>query len=405
MEAPKEFIDEKERLNELDSYDIMDSETEKDFDNLTKLASEICGTCISLVSLLDDKRQWFKSSYGLDQKETPKEFSFCAHAIHFPDEAFVINDARIDPRFHDNPLVIDDPYVIFYAGIPLITENGYPLGTLCVLDNKPNEISNEQIEALRILSKQVFNLIELRKKKIQLEEQNSLLERKNEEIEHFAYRAAHDLKSPIFGIKMAVNIVLNDESLGEEKVTSMLESIKNSSDSLMNLIDQLFEFSRIDQISVRNKSEISPPVVIENLKSIVVPPSNCSINLVTDLDKIEVNETGLNLVLQNLVTNSIKYCNKPKILIDIGIEERDNEYAFYVKDNGPGIDRKYKEKVFEPFKILDTRDKFGERGTGFGLASVKKVVDKMGGTISFESEEDDGTKFVFTVSKWRYTKI
>ena len=139
---------EKERLRELESYNIMDSETEEDFDNLASLASEICKTNISMVSLLDDKRQWFKSTCGFNVRETPKEQAFCAQAIKNPNEPFIVPDARKDHRFSDNPLVVADPFVVFYAGIPLISENGFPLGTLCVLDHKPKELSKEQLESI-----------------------------------------------------------------------------------------------------------------------------------------------------------------------------------------------------------------------------------------------------------------
>ena len=182
MIEPGETKNEKERLRELESYGIMDSDIEEDFDNLTHLAAQICGTNISLVSLVDDQRQWFKSRYGLAAPETPKAFAFCGHAIHQPDQVLIVKDARRDERFHDNPLVTDEPFVIFYAGVPLISQNGYPLGTLCVIDDKPKELTEQQIGALRALSNQVMNLIELRKKKRQLQEKNLLLERKNEEI-------------------------------------------------------------------------------------------------------------------------------------------------------------------------------------------------------------------------------
>ena len=158
---------EKERLEELFSYEILDAMAEKDYDNLTAIASEICDTPISLISLIDDKRQWFMSNHGLAAKETPKEYAFCAHAIHHPDDVLIVQDSRTDERFIGNPL-LEDPGVIFYAGVPLKTKNGYALGTLCVIDNKPKLLSKSQIKSLRALSNQVMNLLELRKSEIML---------------------------------------------------------------------------------------------------------------------------------------------------------------------------------------------------------------------------------------------
>lgn len=132
----------------------------------------------SLVSLLDEKRQLFKSHHGLRVSETPKELAFCAHAINQPSNILIVEDAREDVRFHDNPLVTDNPYVIFYAGISLVNENGYPLGTLCVIDSKPKKLSSTQINALNALSAQVLTVMELRRKKFQLEASNALLEEK-----------------------------------------------------------------------------------------------------------------------------------------------------------------------------------------------------------------------------------
>lgn len=172
MIKPLDHEFEKERQIELDSYHILDTLPEKDYDEITLLASRICNTPISLISLLDDKRQWFKSHHGLGASETPKEFAFCAHAINDSTNTMIVKDSRKDERFHDNPLVTDGPNVVFYAGVPLISENGLPLGTLCVIDNKPSDLDEWQITALKALSNQLINLLDLRKKKILLERRN-----------------------------------------------------------------------------------------------------------------------------------------------------------------------------------------------------------------------------------------
>lgn len=159
MITPKKHNNEEERLRDLESYSIIDSLPESDYDNLTRIASQICNTPISLVSLLDDKRQWFKSHHGLEISQTPKDYAFCAHAINDSNNIFIVEDARKDERFHDNPLVTGDPNIVFYAGVPLISENGYPLGTLCVIDNKPKTLTKDQILSLDALSKQAMNLL------------------------------------------------------------------------------------------------------------------------------------------------------------------------------------------------------------------------------------------------------
>ncbi|MES2525582.1 MAG: PAS domain-containing protein [Bdellovibrionota bacterium] len=154
-------------MSEIYDYRILDTEDEATFDQITKLAASICGTPIALVSLLDTKRQWFKSRYGLDAKETPRDISFCTHAVKGND-LFIVPDAWIDPRFQDNPLVKGSPHVRFYAGAPLKTPSGENIGTLCVIDSVPREMTDQQKEILESLSRHVVDLLELRKKSAEI---------------------------------------------------------------------------------------------------------------------------------------------------------------------------------------------------------------------------------------------
>ena len=155
-----------ERLKALDSYHLLDTLQEEEFDNITYLASVICQIPISLITLVDKDRQFFKSHLGLDVSETSRDISFCAHAINQLQTIFEIQDARLDNRFHDNELVIGKPNIVFYAGIPLTTKDGFALGTLCVIDNKPRTLTHEQKEALTRLSKQVMLILEARQKNL-----------------------------------------------------------------------------------------------------------------------------------------------------------------------------------------------------------------------------------------------
>ena len=198
MRAP-EPPNEAARLRELDAFGILDTLPEQAYDDITHLASRICGTPIALITLLDGERQWFKSRVGLDVPETPRDQAFCAHAILVPDEITEIQDALADPRFEGNPLVTSDPNIRFYAGAPLVTRSGAALGTLCVIDRSPREMTDGQRQALMALSRQVVAQLELRRAvkelgadAVERSFQARLLEGVQERLEAANERLAHE---------------------------------------------------------------------------------------------------------------------------------------------------------------------------------------------------------------------
>ena len=173
-------FNEKNRLQALRRYKILDTDPEKAFDDLTILASHICQTPVALISLIDSDRQWFKSKHGVNVSETPREVSFCAVAIQQPN-LFVVPDASKDPRFSSNPFVVSDPKIRFYAGAPFTSSDGHPLGTLCVVDVVPRSLTPGQEAALLALSRQVQAQFELRMNLIEL--RTALTERDRAEAE------------------------------------------------------------------------------------------------------------------------------------------------------------------------------------------------------------------------------
>ncbi|WP_397601851.1 ATP-binding protein [Silvanigrella sp.] len=251
-------INEKERLNTLHNYFILDTENEEIFDDITLLASSICKTSISLISLVDKNRQWFKSKQGLSAEETSRKISFCGHAIH-QKEILEIQDAKKDKRFFDNPLVVGAPFIRFYAGAPLISSNGNVIGTLCVIDQKPKKLTKEQKKYLEKLSKQVMRILDLRI------ENNNYYKLKN----HF---------NTIFD-NMNNAFLVHDEKGEINKFNkTALDILKLKSKELLNSNLFLDQFEILNEIGKKiNKSNFPSNISLENgecLKNIVIGLKN-----------------------------------------------------------------------------------------------------------------------------------
>ena len=188
-------VNEAARLAALQKYAILDTDPEQAFDDLTLLASYICRTPIALISLIDENRQWFKSKVGLSVSETSREVAFCSRAIQQTD-VFIVPDTLQDERFRNNPLVVSEPGIRFYAGAPLITDEGYALGTLCVIDRTPREINPDQKEALKALSRLVLGQMEFRRNLMLLKE--ALTDRTKEE--HQRQRELVEVQEKLFRV-------------------------------------------------------------------------------------------------------------------------------------------------------------------------------------------------------------
>lgn len=192
--------DEAERLQELRALDILDSGPEAAFDRLTELASLLCDTPIALVSLIDGKRQWFKSRVGLDVQETPRDQAFCGYAIHGR-ETLVVPDATLDPRFADNALVLGHPHIRFYAGAPIAAPGGHRMGSVCVIDSKPRDLSDTERRALRLLADQAEELFAMRAVAMRLHEAAAAL---GDHEDRLVNSLSHEIGTPLTPIRLSV---------------------------------------------------------------------------------------------------------------------------------------------------------------------------------------------------------
>lgn len=387
---------EDERLKVLEKYKILDTLPEEDYDAIAKIASAICGTPIALISLIDKDRQWFKSAHGLNATQTPRELAFCAHSILKPEELMIVNDARKDNRFFDNPLTTEDPNVVFYAGAPLNSSEGYPLGTLCVIDNKPKNLNQNQKDSLALLAKQVVSLLELRKKNSELKAVNQEVIKLNEQLNNFAYRLTHDLKSPINGVNFLIQVLKEDHiKLFENTVAEdQVNLIGDRMVYMSNLIDEILEYTKVNTENIVFE-EFNLKTILKSIVSNIDVQSKVVLNT-DDLDiDIVSSKIGFVQIFQNLLSNSIKFCDKPKVEIDVDFSKDKEKYHIIFCDNGPGVDEKYWNKVFDMFETLENTH---NQNTGIGLATVKAIVERLGEEISIENRIDKKSGACFKFS-------
>lgn len=497
---------ESSRLKALEMYNILDTEAEERFDRLTLIASTICETPIALVSLLDENRQWFKSRVGLDAEETPREISFCQHAI-MGSSTFEIENATLDKRFQNNVLVTGDPNIRFYAGHPLIDSEGHALGTLCVIDRKPKKLSESQRIALTALADEVAELIEDRiihkelsefKKFFQMSldflciagtdgyfkamnptfteklgytEQELLskpfvdfihpedveatilethklakgyttigfenryrksngdyiwlhwtcqpdtntgelfavahdiselknakqeLTKTNEQLDEFAYVISHDLKAPLRAIS-TLSEFLEEDLEGQLDGDSLehLKLLKSRVIRMDSLINGVLEYSRIGRKEIL-KEEIDTSLMLRQLSE-DLSTEDFKISIDSNIPNVFYPKVQLHQIFQNLISNAIKYHDKDHGTVKIHYCDQGEHHQFTVKDDGPGIENEYHEKIFTIFQTLQPRDKV--ESTGIGLSIVKKIIHENDGKIWVESALGKGSEFHFTVPK------
>jgi len=262
MVSPSYPSNENARLRELLSLEILDTPPEIEYDEITELASKICEVPVSLISLIDKDRQWFKSTYGINAKETPRDIAICAHAIKSPKQIFEIRNSILDYRFHDNPLVVKEPHVIFYAGIPLISSQGHAMGTLCVIDHKPNKLNEFQKKALKTLSYQVSKSLELRKNKLELEIRKERIKERKFTLTEIAQLISYDLKSPINNVIGLSEVLYDSDPPSPELVKELSRLISLSAYKLKGLIDDVLTYAA----SENSPSEINISSFYEKAK-------------------------------------------------------------------------------------------------------------------------------------------
>jgi signal transduction histidine kinase len=254
--------------------------------------------------------------------------------------------------------------------------------------------------ALKALSNQVVSLLELRKSKIVSERLTNELEIRNNELQKFAMVAAHDIKSPLNNITSLTEVILHQYALELDDEAKMLIGMLNSSSqTLRELVDGILEHSKSDHLLTGNRSVFKVDKLIN--ECIELLDNQNQYHFIKDFPStlITANKIALQQIFLNLIGNSIKYNNKTEVEIKISFTEEEQFYNFKIKDNGLGIEEKNQSKIFDIFEIVTNEDRFGKKGTGIGLSTVKKLVEGLGGKIQVNSLVGEGTTFGFTIAK------
>lgn len=239
-------IDEQQRLDELRSYDILDTPAEPHFDEITQLIAAQLDVPIALISLVDQDRQWFKSKVGIQVAETSRDLAFCAHALHHAD-ILMIEDTHADPDFADNPLVTGEPFIRFYAGMPLITPKGHRLGTLCVVDHQVRQLSKLEQQTLRVLAKQVMQQIEAKRQLQQLQAATQRLMQMNAEKEQFFSLVARDLRIPFSQLLTYTDQLNVDfETLSATERHHLLNRLHQTARQTFRSVDNLLQWAMLE---------------------------------------------------------------------------------------------------------------------------------------------------------------
>jgi signal transduction histidine kinase len=403
---------EEARLAALRGYDVLDSAPELAFDDLVRLASTICGTPIAAISLIDNDRQWFKAMHGSSLTSTPREDAFCAHAILQPSETLVVENAALDDRFADNPLVTAGPRIRFYAGAPLVDPEGNALGTLCVISPEPKELSDEQKSALEALSRQVMAQLELRRTVKQLEQQSENLsealvvaEESNRAKQTFLTNMSHELRTPLNGL-IGVTDLLRTTPLNA-KQTRYLDTIRKSGQNLLSVLTTILEFSenrsgRIDLIP--QATELVP--LIRDIVDLMQPAALAKgLHLSWGVDSALhrpclVDALRLRQVLANLVGNGIKFTEQGTVEIRVRKVQQAREkprIRFEIEDSGIGIPADRLQTIFGEFVQVDDGPARVYGGTGLGLATSRAIVERMGGELNVTSAVGQGSVFSFDI--------
>ncbi len=395
--------DEQLRLRVLKDYQILDSEAEQAYDDITYLASAICRTPISLVSFIDRDRQWFKSHRGSSLQQTSLDTSICAYVAR-DRQPMIVPDTMNDPRFRDLELMRGPPFIRFYAGVPLISPEGIGLGALCVMDIEPRFMTSEQMKTLTVLARQVVALLELRKSKSQFNDQRAKLVHKTKlaSLGEMAASIAHEINNPLTIINGNVGLLRRIFSHIPEghlpKANQYLESIEKTVHRIDKIIRGLKALSRDGFSDLYETVDLTTSIINANSlngEKFIYHGIEIRQNLPAAGAPIECRPVQIEQIIINLMSNSFDAVRDlPQKWVDITVFDNRDFWVIRITDSGPGIAENMQERIMQPF--FTTKEM--HQGTGLGLSISKAIAEEHGGRLELDSIAKN-TCFVLTLPK------
>jgi signal transduction histidine kinase/CheY-like chemotaxis protein len=372
---------------------VLDTDPETRFDRITAMASQITGAPIAAISLVDENRQFFKSICGLDVRQTPRDQAFCAYTV-LKCEALVIEDATLDPRVRDNPLVTGEPGIRFYAGFP-INVDGLNIGSLCVIDRQPRRISAGDLRALEDLA--AIASSELTSHTLRMEAEASVRAKSM-----FLANMSHEIRSPLSAILGYAELLLEDELDGVH-TRDAIHSISGNAQHLLRVIGDILDMSKIEaeQLEVEMLPIRFDQVIEQASDMLRISARQSGIAIRTTIDDaarepILADPTRLRQIAINLLSNAIKFSDGRDVEVHLRTTRSSGAalaFELRVIDQGIGMSPEQCEGVFDAFRQADSSltRRFG--GTGLGLSIVRHLTQVMGGSVAVQSTPGRGSTF------------
>jgi signal transduction histidine kinase len=373
-----------ERLAALYGADILDSEPEDSFEELARLAAAICRTPISQVNLIDAERQWTKAAVGMARGEVARGVSFCARTIREPEGVLVVEDAARDARFAENPLVLEDPGIRFYAGASITSEDGHRLGAVCVVDLEPRELDAAQLDGMQALARIAADQLRLRRLAQREQRVAAELVEVQRMRDQLTQVLVHDVRSPLMAIRGYGELL--QRGIGEPAEVGAV--ILGSAEHVSGILDALLQ----PELAARGET-VDLAALLRGAVARAEPSAAAADVEVSVETEQALAVTGDHVLLarlvDNLLGNAIKYGAGGRVALRLTGSA--TEAVLEVEDYGVGIPERELPHVFDRFFRASTA---GARpGTGLGLASAKAIVDAHGGTLSVASREGEGSTF------------